>query len=65
MPSVAISQTDKQYLEGLRRDRDISAARVPTVKETMALVLKFVRNNRREFREWVKGKKSGKFKGRK
>ncbi|MDI6691507.1 MAG: hypothetical protein QME50_06570 [Candidatus Bathyarchaeota archaeon] len=52
MPTIFIDEESKKFLESLRRK--IPAEKVPTLKSTAELVLRFLKLREKEFVEWAK-----------
>ncbi len=54
MPAITISDANKKYIERLRKK--IPVDNVPTIKDTMGLVLEFLETKEAEFTSWIKNK---------
>jgi len=52
MPTVTVSENDKKYIEKLRKAMPLE--RVPSIKKTIELILKFVNESESDFLEWVR-----------
>ncbi|MDI6798975.1 MAG: hypothetical protein QMD12_03230 [Candidatus Aenigmarchaeota archaeon] len=52
VPTIFIDEESKKFLESLRRK--IPAEKVPTLKSTAELVLRFLKLREKEFVEWAK-----------
>lgn len=53
MPTVSINEESKKYLESLRKKIPLEE-KVPTLKATTELVLRFIKFKEREFIDWAK-----------
>ncbi len=54
MAAITITDANKKYIERLRKK--IPVDNVPTIKDTMGLVLEFLETKEAEFASWVKNK---------
>jgi hypothetical protein len=52
MPTITVGEDDKRYIEKLRKMMPLD--KVPSVKETIELILKYLERNEQDFINWVK-----------
>ena len=52
MPTVATDEETKKYLDMLRKR--VLSDRVPTLKETIEVITRFIKHREKEFLDWAK-----------
>jgi hypothetical protein len=52
MPTITVSENDKKYIEKLRKIMPLE--KVPNIKKTIELILKYLERNEQDFLGWLK-----------
>jgi len=53
VPTITVSEDDKKCIEKLRKDMPLINSKVPNVKKTIELMLKFVEERKSDFIQWT------------
>jgi hypothetical protein len=56
VPTATVSEDDMKYIERLRKDMPLVHNKVPSVKKTIELILRFVEEKKPDFMEWIEKK---------
>jgi hypothetical protein len=56
VPAVTVSEDDMKYIERLRKDMPLVHNKMPSVKKTIELILRFVEERKSDFVQWTEKK---------